>query len=212
MRPNYAMDEPPAFIEVGGSPYPCNTDYRVWLDVIKDIQQLQKKMRQSGKEAAEELDDLFISMQEKIFGGVLKDENPLLVLKAVAEFSKGYPAAPFNGSGGERTYSFDYDLNEIIIAIRNQHGVDCSYRNKNVHWWEFLLYFHTLSGSHYILSLMETRGYKGKDREMIRRKYAFALPADDEEIDAELQEWSAQFAGPEETVDGKEFEDDQDRY
>ena len=39
-----------------------------------------------------------------------------------------------------------------------------------------MLYFRALSGSHYILRLMEIRGYNGKDSEMKRQAQRFALP------------------------------------
>ena len=48
------------------------------------------------------------------------------MLKAIADFSAGYPTAPHHGHGsdGAPGYSFDYDFNEIIIAIRNQSGIN----------------------------------------------------------------------------------------
>lgn len=178
MRPNYAMDAPPTHIEVGGHPYPVNTDFRVWIEVMDLMNQISnnpdtpKKQERTGR-AIEQIEIL-------VFGGLLDDENILDVLKGVSEFLRGYPSAPVSGSGNhEKTYSFQYDLNEIIIAIRNQHGVDLSYRNTDgCHWWEFLLYFHTLCGDHFILNLMNARGYNGKDKEMRKRKQAFALPVE----------------------------------
>ena len=128
-----------------------------------------------------------------IFGRVIDAPLPDLI-DAIAEFAKGYPTAPMQTDcGGAQTYSFKYDLNEIIIAIRNQSGIDLSYRRKEpFHWWEFLLEFRTLCGDHYILNLMEARGYKGNDKELLRRKRMCALPVDytaaeQAEIDAFLE-------------------------
>ena len=177
MRPNYCMDAPPTSIEVGGFAYPCETDFRVWLGVLHLLKQID--LRIETDEDLARLTGQMMDIQEMVFGGVLEDENPVEVLRAISEFSKGYPSAPMSSAGTSDapTFSFEYDLNEIIIAIRNQSGIDLSYRRKEpFHWWEFLLEFHTLCGSHYILNLMETRGYKGKDKEMLRRKYACALP------------------------------------
>ena len=40
MRPNYAQDAPPTSIEVGGFAYPCETDYRVWIEVLRLMREL----------------------------------------------------------------------------------------------------------------------------------------------------------------------------
>ena len=91
------------------------------------------------------------------------------------------------GKGGAQTYSFDYDLNYIIIAIQNQFGMDLSYQRKQpFHWWLFLLYFRALSGPHYILRLMEIRGYDGKDAELKRQAQRFALPRENTADDQKL--------------------------
>lgn len=189
MRPNYAQDAPPTEISVGGFAYPANTDYRVWIDVLRLLRELipdaeSEDQIQRNLEIIDEVETL-------VFGDVLVDEDGGAVIEAIAEFSKGYPSAPMQTeSSPYRTFSFDYDLNEIIIAIRNQSGIDLSYRRKEpFHWWEFLLEFRTLCGDHYILNLMEARGYRGNDKEMIRRRRMCALPmeytaAEQAEIDA----------------------------
>lgn len=196
MRPNYALDAPPTVITVGGSDYPVKWDYRVWLEAL----QLLKKINPDAKtpEGAQATVDALYDLQVLLFGGVLKDENPGDVLRGILDFSKGYPSAPMGSMGDESAQpviSYEYDLNEIILAIRVQYGVDLSYRRTEpFHWWEFLLLFHTLAGPHYILNLTEIRGYKGTDKEMLRRKAACALPV--ELTAAEQEEWdefSSQF-------------------
>lgn len=198
MRPNYAQDAPPAEISVGGCAYPCETDYRVWLDVLKQLNDID--VNDASPEGRERMAEKIIRLEETVFGGFLKDENPMQVIEAIAEFSRGYPSAPVRSmqNGNTRTYSFEYDLNDIIIAIRNQSGIDLSYRRKEpFHWWEFLLEFRTLCGDHYILNLMEIRGYKGKDTEMKRRRQAYALPDEFTESEREeYEEFSALFDGP----------------
>ena len=190
MRPNYAQDAPPTSIEVGGFAYPCETDYRVWIEVMR----LMRELDPDADNAAEVL----LEIETKVFGGWLKDESPAEVLRAVAEFARGYPAAPMGETGDADAplYSFDYDLNDIIVAIWNQHGVDLSYRRKeSFHWWEFLLLLRTLCGDHYILNLMDARGYKGKDKELLRRKYACQLPLEYSARErAELEAFNEMFA------------------
>lgn len=194
MRPNYAQDAPPTEISVGGCAYPCETDYRVWLDVLKQLNEID--LGDTSPEGRERIAERIVRLEETVFGGYLKDEDPVQVINAIAVFSQGYPSAPVRATDrATRTYSFEYDLNEIIIAIRNQSGIDLSYRRKEpFHWWEFLLEFRTLCGDHYILNLMEIRGYKGKDHEMKRRKQAYALPDEFSESEREAYaEFNAMF-------------------
>ena len=189
MRPNYAQDAPPTEISVGGFAYPANTDYRVWIDVLRLLRELN--IASDDPEQMERNLEIIHEMETLVFGDVLADEGEWDALKAILDFSRGYPSAPIEPErGGAQTYSFEYDLNEIIIAIRNQSGIDLSYRRKEpFHWWEFLLEFRTLCGEHYILNLMEARGYRGNDKDMIRRRQRCALPveytaAEQAEIDA----------------------------
>lgn len=186
MRPNYAQDQPPTGLTVGGTFYACDTDYRVWIEVLGIMKKInpRPKTEEAGRLVLERIHDI-----EKLIFGKEIDENIGDVLNAVAEFSKGYPMAPIRShAGGTPLYSFDYDLNAIIIAIRNQSGIDLSYRCRHFHWWEFLLEFSTLSGDHYILGLMSARGYKGNDKELKRRRDDCALP--EEYTDEEMEEYA----------------------
>ena len=188
MRPNYAMDAPPDFIEGRGFRYSCKTDYRVWLDVLDKLKNIDLDI--TDEAAVLKTVDRIIEIEEMVFGGWLRDENPFDVLKGISEFTKGYPAAPNTAPTKEPLFSFNYDLNEIIIAIRNQSGIDLSYKRKEpFHWWEFLLEVHTLSGDHYILNLMDIRGYDGKDAKLLRKKQEYALPM--EFTETELAEYEA---------------------
>lgn len=177
LRPNFAMDAPPTEIMVGGVSYAANTDYRVWLQVLDMLHQWRSEA--DTPELRQQNARLFGDLQVLIFGGVLADEDPAQVMASISEFLRGYPSAPMEaGENGPEVYSFNWDLNEIIIAIRNQSGRDISYRCEFFHWWEFLLEFHTLCGEHYILNLMEARGYKGNDAELLKRKRRCALPVE----------------------------------
>lgn len=189
MRPNLAQDAPPTSLHVGDGVYPVNWDYRVWLDITGKMSEVMPDA--CTPEDVRHNAALFDEMQVLAFGGVLADEPTDEVLRAIADFARGYPSAPVSGEGGGRggapLYSLDYDLNEILLAIRNQGGPDLSYRrNDPFHWWEFLLEVRTLAGEHYITRLMEIRGYKGKDKEMLALKARYALPersqADQEQL------------------------------
>ena len=187
------MDAPPDFIEVRGQKYPCKTDYRVWLDVMEKLKNIELDI--TDQAALEKAAKYIVDIEVMIFGGWLRDENPFEVLQGISEFAKGYPTAPNTAPAKAPTFSFNYDLNEIIIAIRNQSGIDLSYkRTEPFHWWEFLLEVRTLAGDHYILNLMEIRGYEGKDRKLIQKKQEFALPVEYSEAElAEYEEFARMF-------------------
>lgn len=184
MRPNYALDAPPTEIQVGGAKYKIETDYRIWIDVQRDLKQINLKTTDKTKMAENEV--ILEDIERRIFGGVLADENAIDVLQGIYEFVQGYPSLAVEHEDDEPVVSLEYDLNMIILAIRNQSGIDLSYRRTEpFHWWEFLLEFQSLCGDHHILNVMEIRGYKGKDTDMLRLKRAYALPR---EITAEEQE------------------------
>lgn len=185
LRPNYAQDAPPTEITVGGVAYPVDTDYRTWLGVIGSARNLITNPK-TADDVVHNV-EVISEIETAVFGHVLKHPANE-VLDAINDFSTGYPQAPVGqGKNGIQTYSFDYDLNYIIMAIRNQSGIDLSYRRKvTFHWWEFLLEFNTLCGDHYILRLMEIRGYDGSDREMQRQARRFALPRENSADDQQM--------------------------
>ena len=195
LRPNYAYDAPPTCIQVGGYDYKCNVDFRVWLEVLALMKQIVPET--DDYELAQRNNQVLEEMQNIVFGGILEDEEPVEVFEAICKFAAGYPSAPSDRSDGTgpKIFSFDWDLNYIIIAIRNQSGIDLSYRRKEpFHWWEFLLEFNTLCGDHYILNLMEARGYKGNDKELLKRKRTCALPVEyTAEEQAAIDEFNAEF-------------------
>lgn len=198
MRPNFAQDAPPTSLEVGGFSYNIDSDYRTWLEVMRIMRSIN-----FGDSSPKGLADIVAKteeLQKLIFGGVLVDENYSDTIAAISTFLAGYPSAPKNGTSDDSdpfkspAFSFEYDLNEIIVAIYDQHRIDLSYRCKYFHWWEFLLLFHTVAGEHVITNLMQIRSYKGKDKELIRRRNANALPVEyTAEEQAELDAFNALF-------------------
>lgn len=176
MRPNYAQDAPPTSLEVGGFSYPVQVDYRVWMDVLSALEDWIDGA--SEEEQLRHNAEIYDRVQQLVFGGRLVEEEPAQVLEAVVAFAQGYPAVRAQEKDdGPPLFRLEEDINAIVIAIRNQSGIDLSYRRKEpFHWWEFLLEFQTLCGDHYILNLMEARGYRGDDPELQRRRRMCELP------------------------------------
>lgn len=183
LRPNLAQDAPPTELLVGGNSYGINVDFRVWIDVLHELRNLYSAPENT--EQAMRNAETIAKIELAVFGKVIHESIPD-VLEAFSTFATGYPEAPVGESGRDvQTYSFDWDLNYIILAIQSQYGIDLSYRRTEpFHFWEFLVYFRALCGDHYILRLMEIRGYDGKDPEMKRQAQRYALPS---EITAEEQ-------------------------
>jgi len=197
MRPNYSQDAPPTAIAVGGATYPADTDFRTWIQAVRMLGDFIPAAE--TPEHQQHNAELMCELQVLVFGGVLEDEDPTETLKAIADFAQGYPNAPIAPSGrqNEPAYSFEYDLNYIILAIRNQSGIDLSYRRKEpFHWWEFLLEFASLCGEHYILRLMEIRGYRKDPEKPEQAKTRYALPRESSEGQAALlDDINAEFYG-----------------
>jgi hypothetical protein len=176
---NLSTTCPPEFITVNGTEYPIEIDFRVWLQVIEELDEFivpveREEDKLHNYQTVEQIETL-------VFDGLI-NEPWQFVLSAIVQFLGGYPK-PDNGhsqSGsqdGTTLYSFKYDINYIILAIRNQSGIDLSYkRTEPFHWWLFLLEFQSLTADHYIVEIMKLRAYNGKDKDMLRAKNAVALP------------------------------------
>lgn len=192
---NLATDAPPETIEVNGGVYSINTDFRVWIEVFDVFM-----FRSDDPNALLECVKMVFDDSEKI----LKEQPAKDIIAAMCKFLNGYPqdldgTEPSTGSGisgdddnmnQERYFDFKYDLNMIIIAIRNQSGIDLSYKCKHFHWWLFLLEFQALESHHQFCQIRAIREYSGNDKEMLKQKKRFALPR---KLTADQREQIAEF-------------------
>lgn len=171
-RPNIAMDAPPTQIEVGGNLYDVNVDYPVWIEVCEKLGELWH----DNEHIIENLDITF-QIEMMVFGGRI-DESPFEALQAVIEFAGGYPEDKIESDeDSARIVDFSHDINAIVVAIRNQSGIDISYkRTEPFHWWLFLNEFKCLAGDHWITRLMQIRAYDGDDKDQLKLKRRYALP------------------------------------
>ena len=122
---------------------------------------------------------MFVKQLAELYELIFINEYPTdapAALKAITAFLQGYPEQMTGKvQNGTQTLSLCEDINEIVLAIRNQSGLDLSYRCKYFHFWEFLLEVKTLEDRHYISKLQQIRGYNGKDAQMLRLKEQFAI-------------------------------------
>lgn len=171
MIPNMATMKPPEFVEINGTEYPINFHYLAWIDILDLLDEIDL-------ENVEDDLDIVAEIETLAFGNVI-GENVYFVLAAVAEFAAGYPK-PQNDRAptpsNRRIVDFGIDLNSILIAIRDQSGINLIDSDELFHWWRFLVEFENLNDSHHISKIMELRAYDGDDKAMKKARDAVALP------------------------------------
>lgn len=179
MIKNLANTKPPEFVKINGNIHPVNYHYLTWIEIVSLFDDIDFDNLFTGEDRESLAEDLetIAKIEGLAFGSVL-DEPPLDALRAITGFAAGYPQPHGNDSEPpkRRLFDFEADLNSIIIAIRDQSGIDLSKTEEPYHWWRFLLEFNNLSGDHHICKLMELRSYDGKDKDMIKAREAVALP------------------------------------
>lgn len=176
---NLVNSPPPESIYINGTEYPINTDYKVWIEVSALLEDLDLT------DESENIANIFEHINELVFNVPNIPEDIEAVLDAIVNFQGGYPeeqseteGTADNQTGNEKFVSFKHDINYIIVAIRNQSGIDLSYRRTEpFHWWEFLLEFNSLEDRHFISKVISIRSYKGEDKERLKLKEQFKLPS-----------------------------------
>ena len=177
-RPNYAQDAPPEAIRVGGASYPVNVDFRTWIVVLDLARELYPTV--GTLEEARSNARVLAEMQRLAFGRPLGRPSAA-VLRAMMDFARGYPTMVGEEAGGdgegEELLSFDYDINDLVLAIEEQFGLDLSYRRREpYHWWEFLLRVRALCGDHAILRAVRLRASRDTSREARLARRRARLP------------------------------------
>lgn len=175
------LETPPCTLLIDGNLYPIKTDYRVWIRVTELIGCIDTSLR--DEKTMEENLRLFFEAETLIFGTPI-DVPVSLVTDAILVFLQGYPknsvicTEPISSPlTDQQAFSLSADINYIIPAIRNQSGIDLSYRRTEpFHFWDFLLEFETLEEHHLISKIIRYRRYNGSDPELLKKKRMFALP------------------------------------
>lgn len=176
---DYGSMPPPKSICINGDYYDIDYDYRTWIKIYS----LSRKIDFSDSAEHRQLGNIKLLTEIIELAFAVRPRAPIFeIYSAVVNFLSGYPGFknPYAQSQREDAsplFSFEHDINFIILAIRNQSGIDLSYRRSEpFHWWEFLLEFQSLESRHHICELISIRGYSGNDPEMLRLKNNAALP------------------------------------
>mgnify|MGYP001012674221 CR=1 FL=1 len=179
---NLANSPPPQALTICDKIYPIRYDFLTWIDVYELLIRLDTT--DANEEATKKNIQLILEMERLVFGEVI-DAPAVAVVNAIAVFYAGYPmyeerqgaAEGGGGFGQDSLFSFREDLNYILLAIRNQSGIDLTYKGQvDFHWWLFLLEFTTLEEHHHICKIMQYRTYEGDDKQMLKLKAKYALP------------------------------------
>ena len=93
-----------------------------------------------------------------------------------------------------RAYDFDQDAQLIYAAFRAQYGINLNRtKNKDLHWWEFLSMFNSLSDDLLISKVMYWRTVRLKDvpkseRKFVRRmKKLYAIKGEQTQSDMKMK-------------------------
>lgn len=146
----------PNAIEVNGRTFLVNTDFRVWLDYPNNL----KAEDGSG------------------YVAIFRDNVPMPsdeVMKQLDLFYRQPSELPRCESKAEPLIDWDMDADYVYAAFMQAYGIDLV--DADLHWHKFLALFHGLPADTYILKIMEYRSYEGDDKELIKLRQAWSLPA-----------------------------------
>lgn len=162
----------PTGIEVGGAFYELNTDFRVWLEFNRSVEE-----------------DGIAPFS------IFKNEIPSGDWTAAAlEFAKSENVTPRGGDSGERLLDLILDGDYITGAFWQVYGIDLT--TASLHWHVFLALLRSLPDSCKLTEIMGYRGYtssRQKPEQQYRElKKAWSLPP---KKDTAILEWQEQAFG-----------------
>lgn len=139
---NLLIDELPDLVEIDGSEYAIDTDFRACLRVILAFE------------------DTELTNLEKwaILLNNLYPERPSDLRQAVEQalkFLDGGRKRDDDDVPGPRLYSFAQDASLIFAAFRQTHGIDLE--TAQLHWWKFLALFSDLGADTTFCNLVSLR-------------------------------------------------------
>lgn len=165
--------EPPHCVIGAGVYYPVRTDFSVWLEFARLIEQ---------EEARGMLRALNLCYKGKM------PENPFEAIGLLCEFFAG-GAETVRGHGGEQVISFTQDEELIYASFLSEYGIDLA--KEKLHWWRFLALVRSLSPESALMRVAHIRAVKPSDiknpdlrRSIIRQKRLYSLSKNTDAADA----------------------------
>lgn len=161
----------PNTIIIGGEPFVVNTDYRVWMRFCQSFENWDRK---------QDLDVAYLFHSE--VPAISKDD-----MNAVLMFA--YPPAVVpkdSGGSGGKILDYRIDADYIYSAFLGQYGIDLL--EADMHWHKFRALLSGLNDSTKLHEIMGYRCYEGKDKDLIKLRNAWEIPAELTEEDKKVKE------------------------
>lgn len=180
---NILIDSVPLMINIGGTEYGVNSDFRIWImfeQLLTDT-----SVTDTAKNSA-------------AFNLIFSDEKPPLTDEAISKilwfYSCGKEADESNSCEEEadetdrRIYDYDCDDDYIYSAFLQQYKIDL--QTAKLHWWQFRALLKGLTDDCKFVEIMSYRAIKidgdmpKRQREFYRKmKKLYALPVSADEIE-----------------------------
>ena len=141
MKANILLDDLPREVKVDGMWYPVNYGYRAHILI-------EMVMFSDRDDEQKLLDALNIFYRKNIPGNMeAAMEQLLLFHRCGAELKKRPDGKPVRTAGKNvRAYCFEQDAEMIYAAFRTQYRINLNQTaDKDLHWWEFMAMFDSLS-------------------------------------------------------------------
>lgn len=182
LRETYLPDS----LEVDGVEWPIETDFRVWLRWVTDVDEHGVAMPYVFEESAQ--------------GGYAMPPGTSWVAAAQG-FASARPTTPMQRKGQERVFDLVLDGDYIVGAFQQAYGIDLTEPSCKLHWWRFMALLHSIPGSTRLSEIMGYRGWKkppkrtNLDDENSDLKREWSLP-DEEEDMREVIDMQKRLLGP----------------
>jgi len=124
---NVLVDQFPTAVQIDGSEYEIETDYRSCLRVILAFEDA----------ALTDLEKQMVLLANMYPGSTPPDVRQ--AIEQATRFLNGGKEADGEEAGTPRLYSFGQDASFIFAAFRQTHGIDLE--TEQMHWWKFLALF-----------------------------------------------------------------------
>lgn len=141
----------PNALEACGQAFLLNTDFRVWLNYPRLITEDP--------------------------GAFFADWAPILTLEVVNQLDLFYNPprdVPRSSGSGAPLVDWEVDADLIYAAFQQAYGVDLL--TADLHWHKFKALFDALPDDTLMVKVIQWRGYKGSDKDMLELKNTWALP------------------------------------
>lgn len=166
--------EPPHCVIGAGVYYPVKTDFSVWLEFARLIEQ---------EEARGMLRALNLCYKGKM------PENPFEAITLLCRFFAGGAEVGEGDSGGEQIISFTQDEELIYASFLSEYGIDLA--KEKLHWWRFLALVRSLSPESALMRVAHIRAVNPSDiknpalrRSILRQKRIYSLSKNTNAADA----------------------------